>query len=389
VIATAICVMALVVLLWVYAGYPTVLAVLARVRPRPRQRARLTVPVSVVIAAHNEGRIIGQKVTNVRASDYPADLVEIVVASDGSTDRTVDGAQSAGATVVLDLPRVGKLAALNGAVSRCSGDVLVFTDADSTLEASTLAELLSNFSDPSVGAVAANELHVVEHEGLPVASGEGLYWRYEQAIKHWEDRVGNAVSASGRLYAIRRDLFRPSAQSACTDDFVISTQAVRSGRRLAFDENARVLVTAPADGGTEFHRKVRVMNRGLRGACALVGALLTSGRWAYLLQLVFHKILRRFTGFFLVTLVVANAFLAAGDRRWWLLLVPQLTFYALAACGLFAQAVHRNAPRACWIAYYFFLANLAAAVAVCSLARRQRYETWEPALTRATAKVAG
>jgi cellulose synthase/poly-beta-1,6-N-acetylglucosamine synthase-like glycosyltransferase len=379
-IALAVACVSLGVVVWVYAGYPLLLAVVAVIRPRPRLRAHLSVPVSVIVAAHDEAPIIAAKVENIAASTYPPELVEIVVASDGSGDATVANARAAGATV-LDLPRVGKLRALNEAIATATGDVLVFTDADAHLEPGTLGELVSNFADPDVGAVTANELHRAPGDGAPVARGEGLYWRYEQTIKRFEDRVGSAVSASGRLYAIRRVLFTPSEQVAGTDDFVISTQVIRAGRRLAFDEHARVLVSTPDDGGTELWRKVRVMNRGLRAAFALAAALLPFRRPAYLLQLVSHKILRRFVGFFLVALAVSTAWLVAADARWWLLAAPQLVLYALAVGGSFAQARHARAPKPMWVAYYFCLSNLAAAIAVCTLLVR-RYERWEPAAVR-------
>jgi cellulose synthase/poly-beta-1,6-N-acetylglucosamine synthase-like glycosyltransferase len=382
VIAAAVVAVSLAALVWVYAGYPAWLALVGALRPRPRVRAPLAVPVSVIVAAHNEEPIIGAKVANLRVTEYPASLLQIVVVSDGSTDATVAAAEAAGASLVLDLPRVGKLRALNDAVARATGDVLVFTDADSRLEPGTLPALVANFADPAVGAVAANEVHEVAGDDAAVAHGEGLYWRYEQLVKRLEDRVGSAVSASGRLYATRRELFVPSRATASTDDFVISTQAVRAGRRLAFDEHARVLVSAPDEGGTELWRKVRVMNRGLRGAFALAGALLPFRRPAYLLQLLSHKVLRRFLGFFLLALLLATAWLAVRDPRWWALLAPQLVFYALALGGALAPALGRRPPRVVWVPYYFCLSNLAAAIAVGLLVRGRRFEVWEPALAR-------
>jgi len=185
-------------------------------------------------------------------------------------------------------------------------------------------------------------------------------------------------------------LFVPSRQTASTDDFVISTQAVRAGRRLAYDAQARVLVATPEDGGTELWRKVRVMNRGLRGAFALAGALFPFERPAYLLQLLSHKVLRRFLGFFLVALVAATASLTLGDTRWWALLAPQVVFYALALGGALAPRLGRGTPRLLWVPYYFCLSNLAATIAVGLLLRGRRFEVWEPALARGTteAKVA-
>jgi cellulose synthase/poly-beta-1,6-N-acetylglucosamine synthase-like glycosyltransferase len=380
--------LSLAVVTWIYVGYPCVLLLVSRARPRPRTRTSLLARVSVIVAAHDEEPLIGRKVENIRSSAYPETLLETVVVSDGSDDRTVERARSAGADVVIDLPRVGKLRALNEGVARSSGELLVFTDADSMLTSATLGELVSNFADPRVGAVAANEVHIDERGG-GVARGEGMYWRYEQKIKQLEDRVGSAVSASGRLYAMRRDVFSPSAFTAGTDDFVVSTQAIRAGQRLAFDEHATVLVHAPSEGGTELRRKIRMMNRGLRAALALAVALPRS-RTMYLIQLVFHKILRRFVAFFLAAMFVSALVLVAqGHARWWFALAPQLLFYALAAAGVIADRRGHHVPKLLWIPYYFCLSNLAAALAVLSVLRGRRYEIWEPALARSKAAVPG
>jgi cellulose synthase/poly-beta-1,6-N-acetylglucosamine synthase-like glycosyltransferase len=364
---------------WVYAGYPLALALLGRLRPRPRRRAPLELPLSVIVAAHDEVEVIAAKVANVLASDYPPELLELIVASDGSADGTVDTARRAGASLVLDLPRVGKLTALSRAEHAASGEILVFTDADSMFERGTLRRLVSNFADEQVGGVAANVVRYVEEDGRPVARGEGLYWRYERLLKRLEDRIGSVVSASGHLYAVRRSLFTPSAQTAGTDDFLISSAVVRQGRRLAFDERALVLVATPEEGGTELRRKVRVMNRGLRSALALGDGLLPTRTGLYALEVVFHKLLRRFVAFFLLALLASSIALAAADPAWWLLLGPQLVFYALAAGGGLLAGTRWGRLKPLWVPYFFCLANGAAALAVLSLLAGVRFELWEPA----------
>jgi cellulose synthase/poly-beta-1,6-N-acetylglucosamine synthase-like glycosyltransferase len=379
-IAVAIASLALVA--WVYAGYPLALAVLGRLRPRPRRRAPLELPLSVIVAAHDEVDVIADKVANVLASDYPAELLELIVASDGSDDGTVDAARRAGATLVLDLPRIGKLSALNRAVQAASGEILVFTDADSMFEPATLRRLVSNFADEQVGGVAANLVRSVAQDGRPVARGEGLYWRYERLLKRLEDRIGSVVSASGHLYAVRRSLFTPSAQTAGTDDFLISSAVVRQHRRLAFDEQAVVLVATPEEGGTELRRKVRVMNRGLRSALALGDGLLPTRTGLYAIEVVFHKLLRRFVGFFLIALLASSVALALADPIWWLILGPQLVFYALAAAGGLLAGTPWGRLKPLWIPYFFCLANGAAALAVLSLLAGVRFERWEPVAMR-------
>jgi cellulose synthase/poly-beta-1,6-N-acetylglucosamine synthase-like glycosyltransferase len=367
------------VVVWVYAGYPSLLLLLARTRPRPRERNPTHQRVTVLVAAHNEEDVIAAKVENLLSSRYPVPLIEIVVASDGSTDRTVEAARRAGAQRVLDLPRVGKITALNAGVEAASGEVLVFTDADSVFRPDTLDELMANFADPTVGGVSANEVSRIEAEASGVARGEGMYWRYEQWIKRYEDKVGSAVSASGRLYAVRRSLFRPSTVTAGTDDFVISTQVVKAGRRLAFDERTIVLVDAPIDATPELRRKVRVMNRGLRAAFSLGDLLLPWRGGFYSVQVLSHKVLRRFLPFFLLTALAASAWLVILSSVWWLVLGPQLLFYGLAMAGWAGRGHAWGRARPLWIPYYFCLVNAAAAIAVLSVFGGVRFERWEVA----------
>ena len=364
---------------WVYAGYPLLLAALGRIHPWPRERSPTHKAVSVLVAAHNEEGVIEAKVENVRATDYPQHLIEIVVVSDGSTDGTVEAARRAGADRVLDLPRVGKITALNAGVEASGGEILVFTDADSFLRPDTLNELLANFADPAVGGVSANEVSGTASEAPGVARGEGAYWRYEQWIKRLEDRVGSAVSASGRLYAVRRSLFRPSTVTSGTDDFVISTQVLKAGRRLAFDEHTLVQVDSPDDAGSEFRRKVRVMNRGLRAAFSLGELLLPWRGGFYSVQVLSHKVLRRTLPFFLLTAVVAGIWLTTLTPVWWLVLGPQLAFYGLATAGWAGRTRGWGRARPLWVAYYFCLVNLAAAAAVVSVVGGVRFERWDPA----------
>ena len=361
---------------WVYAGYPLALVLLGRLFPRPRRREPITPSVSLVVAAHNEEQAIATKIAGILASSYPRDRLEVTVASDGSTDGTVKEARRAGAHRVLELPRIGKISALNEAVAACTGEILVFTDADSTLEPDSLASLVSNFADPDVGAAAANVLRSGD-DG--VARGEGLYWRYDQWIKRLEEKLGSAVSADGNLYAVRRELFEPSDVTDGTDDFVISTKVVKAGHRLAFDENARVLVEPPLHGEAEFRRKVRVMNRGMRAAFSLGSTLLPwRGGW-YSIEVISHKVLRRLVPFFLIGLLGTSAWLtAARGGSWSGLLVIQIAFYLLAILGALARERPLGRARILSVPFYFCLANAAAAVAVLSILRGTRFRVWHP-----------
>jgi cellulose synthase/poly-beta-1,6-N-acetylglucosamine synthase-like glycosyltransferase len=362
---------------WVYAGYPLALAVLARLRPRPRRREAIELKVSVIVPAHEEAETIGVKLASVLNSDYPRRAIETIVVSDGSTDGTAALADRAGADRVLDLPRVGKSAALVAGAQAATGEVLAFTDADALFAPDTLRELVANFADPNVGGVAANQVFDVG-SGRPVEQGQGLYWRYDQWIKQLEDRVGNTVSAGGGLYAVRRKLFKAPPLEDGTDDFLISSHVVRAGFRLAYDEHARVLLRPEGEGRSELRRKIRVMNRGQRAAFSLGRLLIPFAGGMYGFQLLSHQVLRRIVPFFLLGALASSALLAVREPWWWLVLAPQLLVYTLAAVAVACRRRRWGSIRVLAVPYFFCLGNLAAGLAMLSLASGRRYESWKP-----------
>jgi cellulose synthase/poly-beta-1,6-N-acetylglucosamine synthase-like glycosyltransferase len=362
---------------WIYIGYPLVLILIARVRPAPRLRAPLVRSLSIVISAYNEEQAIAEKIANIFASCYPREAIEIVVCSDGSNDATVELAAAAGATKVLSLPRVGKIRALCAGAAAAKGEILVFTDADSILGPETLAELISNFADERVGGVAGMQVTVKRLADGAISHGEGLYWRYEQRIKKLEDAVGSTVSAAGGLYAIRRELFRPPTLLAGADDFLISSDVVRQGKRLVFDDRARVQIESPPDG-IALRRKVRVMNGGLRAAFSLGRLLIPFVGGLYGFEVLTHKILRRLTLFFLIAVLGTSAWLATDDPVWRVVVAVQVLFYGLALAGWLGRRRHWAGRKVFFVPYFFCLANVSAAIAVFSVLAGVRFERWEP-----------
>src|SRR5215203_7296825 len=206
--------MALELLFWVAAGlivyahlgYPLLLrglvALFGRRDQAPRASDQLP-KVSLIIPAYDEAQVIERKVANARALDYPAEGLEIVVASDGSSDPTAELARSAGADVVLELPRGGKVAALNQAVRRASGSILAFSDANSFWRPEALRRLVGRFTDDRIGYVCGQ----VRFQGGEEGNQEGLYWRYEMAVRTLETRLGGITAGNGAIYAVRRDAY--------------------------------------------------------------------------------------------------------------------------------------------------------------------------------------
>ncbi|HUH12244.1 MAG TPA: glycosyltransferase family 2 protein [Longimicrobiales bacterium] len=364
---------------YVYFGYPLLLLVLARTRPRPVRGARVHPRLTVVVPAHNEGEVIAAKVRSTLANGYPADRLEVLVASDGSSDETVARARAAGdgRVRVLDLPRRGKVPTLNAAARQATGEVLVFTDADVFLEPGVLARVAESFADPEVGGVAGRKVQSPDGVGH-VARGEGLYTRYDEWQKGLESTIGSAVASHGALHALRRSLYVPVTDPTAADDMAISMRVVLQGYRLVYDPRAVVRVEAPGAAGTEIRRKVRIANQVMRALFGLGPALWTSG--FYSVQLLSHKLLRYMVPFFLVLMLASSAWLAARGAGpfWSVMLALQGAFYGAALAGAALRGSAMGRLRVLTVPYYFSLVNAAALLAVVSVLRGQRASAWSP-----------
>jgi cellulose synthase/poly-beta-1,6-N-acetylglucosamine synthase-like glycosyltransferase len=367
-------------LLYNYVGFPLLLAVAGTIRNR-QQRARPVTPaVSLLIAAYNEEACIAERLRNALTMDYPADLLEIIVASDGSTDRTVDIVKryAADGVAVLDLPRRGKIHALTDAVRHARGEVLVFSDANTMAEPAALRALVRSFADAEVGGVVGHTGYTVDPGSESSSHGESLYWRYDTWIKELESRTGSVVSAHGGFYAIRRALFQAPSDAAVTDDFIISTAVVAQGYRLVFEREARAWEVAVPSAEREFQRRIRLMTRGLR-AVACRRQLLDPRRYGfYSIVLFSHKVLRRLAVVPLLLVLAGTAVLSTSGAGYRAALIAQLMFYALAGLGHVTRGVPLGRSRFLYVPFYYCMANTAALVAVLRFLRGERITSWQP-----------
>lgn len=373
---------------YTYAGFPLLVLARARLRPRPHRTDDITPTVSVIIAAHDEAASIGARVDNLLALDYPADRLEVVIASDGSTDGTVEEARRRGddRVRVLDLPRTGKASALNAAVAASTGEILVFSDANTAYATDAIRRLVRNLADPEVGGVAGNQVYLPDvattDTGAPVSGtaigvGERSYWDFDRLLKEAESLGGSVISATGAIYAVRRELF-VEVPDGVTDDFVTSTRVIAAGRRLVFDGSAVALEPVASSSGREYRRKVRIMTRGLRGV-AVARRLLDPRRYGfYALQLLTHKVLRRLMA--VPLLLIAATSLALWDEGpvYRLAVIGQAVVYGFGAIGL-ALRDHR-AGRRPWFAIpaFFVLVNVASLHAAWNLLSGRRIDRWQP-----------
>jgi cellulose synthase/poly-beta-1,6-N-acetylglucosamine synthase-like glycosyltransferase len=361
---------------YAYAGFPLLLGIRALLLPRPWREADATPRASLVVCAHNEAASIGAKLENVLALDWPPERLEILVASDGSSDATESIVRSFAPRGVrlLPLPRRGKIPTLNAAVAETSGEILIFSDANSMYEPGALRALARPFADPEVGGVAGDQRYL-GRRGRDGTDGERAYWDLDRQLKRWESLAGSVTSATGAIYAIRRELFR-SVVPGVTDDFFVSTNVIRAGRRLVFAPDALAFEPVAASSSAEFQRKVRVATRGLRGVWVMRALLDPFRHGFYALQLFSHKVLRRLVGLPLLALLCATPFLWNEGWIYRAALAAQLAVYGAAAAARLVPWLGRS--RAFGMPLYFCLVNLAALRAAWNVLTGRRIDVWEP-----------
>jgi peptidoglycan/xylan/chitin deacetylase (PgdA/CDA1 family) len=352
--------LSLAVLVYVYVGYPLLLALIVRVRgARPvRQGARLP-PVSLVISAHNEAAVIGRKLENALALDYPRERLEIVVISDASTDGTdaIVSEFSARQGVILrrQPERLGKTAGLNRTLPTLRGEIVVFSDANALYQPDALRMLVRNFADPQVGCVIG-EARYVEGNQTAADAGERTYWDYEIRLKRLETAVGSMVGGDGAIYAIRARLWKPLPSTAI-NDFLNPLQIVNAGWRAVYEPAAICHEDTAGAALREYHRRVRIVSRSWRAVFQEPGVLNPFHTGWFSLCLVSHKMLRWLTGGFAATAAVGVLGLVV-DRA---TVGPIASLAGVAAGGL---VVFRPARRVAAMAGYFSLIQIASLVGV-------------------------
>ncbi|HUP50653.1 MAG TPA: glycosyltransferase family 2 protein [Thermoanaerobaculia bacterium] len=380
-IALALFAVSAVVTFYVYFGYPVLIWTMARLRPRPVRKGEVTPSATLVVPVYNEEKVVGRKITNSIALDYPADRLEVLFVSDGSTDGTAAIIRSAGAANVrlLELPRSGKAAALNTGAEAARGEILVFTDANVELAPDALRILARSFADPEVGGVSGRKKSIIRRGADTTELGENLYWRWDQWQKELESAIGSIFAADGTLYAVRRSLYVPIDDPAQADDIAISARVVLQGYRLTIEPDAVAFEEAPAEGWDEFRRKVRVTNHSVRALLNLGGALWRSG--FYSVELLSHKLVRHLIPFFLLAIVFSSAVLAVHSTVLRIILLLQAAFYTLAAAGALLRRTRIGSNKLLSVPYYFCLVNAAALAGVFSILRGRRVREWKPRST--------
>jgi glycosyltransferase involved in cell wall biosynthesis len=356
-------------LAWTHAGYPVAAAALARVRARPVRKGEIEPDVSVVVAAHNEQDVIAQRVENLLALRYPPERLEVVVASDGSTDRTDEIvaalAQKNARVRLLQCPRAGKVATQNQAVRETSGEIVAFSDANARWEPDALALLVRNFADPDVAYVCGGH----RYDSADGTNRESTYWRYESWVRSSESALGSITGGIGPIYAVRRtDYIENEPQIG--HDLGFPYQVTQRGRRAVYEPAAIATERPSRNLEDEYRRKVRMLAQSWLQV--LTGRMLRGGGPLYLTQIVSHRLLRYGSGVLHVVLLTTSVVLVREGGVYRVALAGQTAWLLLAAAGRLRLRVPGAA-----LAYYYFLVTLATLSGLVRYLRSGSPVVWE------------
>jgi len=348
------------IIAYAYVGYAGWLYLRSRMRPKPVQQTPFVPAVSIVMVVRNEQGVLEKKLQNLGELHYPKDSFEIVVVSDGSTDRTEEilreHAVDDHVRVVLNPHSLGKAACLSDAIQIVRGEVVVFTDARQMIEPDAVRLLAENFGDPTVGCVSG-QLMLGDMNSGDSGRGLGLYWKIEKKIRALEAASGSVVGATGALYAVRRENLVQVPTGTILDDVYLPMNVVRQGKRVVFDARAKAWDQPDLGADREFARKVRTLS-GNYQLLQLAPWLLGSSN-PIRFEFVSHKLMRLLVPFALMGTLLASLFLTAPLYR--AALIAQVAFYGLSLLAM----LHVPGPLARLTdgAYTFVMLNAAALVA--------------------------
>jgi cellulose synthase/poly-beta-1,6-N-acetylglucosamine synthase-like glycosyltransferase len=356
-------------ILWTHIGYPLAAALLAKLHTRHVRRDDITPSATVIIPAHDEEDVIGARLDNLLALDYPREQLEIIVASDASTDGTdeivTDYASRDPRVRLLALPRGGKLAALNHAVGESTRDVVAFSDANSKWSSDALSKLVRNLADDDVSYVCG-KLNLERPDGT---NREGMYWRYELWLRESESRLGSITGGNGAIYAVRRTDY---VSHRFGQDLGLPDAMVKRGKRAVYEPEAVASEKPPGNVEEEYRRKLRMFPWAWQHL--FEGRMLSGVGPLYLFELISHRVLRYASGLLHVVLLVTSIALASHGLVYAIVLAGQLLWLALAALGRLRVPI----PGA-GLAYYYFLVTWATVAALVSYLRFGVSPHWERA----------
>ncbi len=369
------------IVLYTYGGYTVILVLLSLLVRRPLRRDEGHEPrVTFLITAYNEERDIARKIENTLSLDYPSGKLEILVASDGSTDRTDEIvreiASRRGNVHLLRVEgRVGKTETQNRAVRRAAGEIIIFSDSTTEYRPDAIRKIVRNYADPRVGAVSGRYNYRTVR-GSPVGIGQVLFWNFENFIKSRQTLIRTITGCCGCIYSVRKAAYEPLPPDIISD-LVQPLEILKKGYRIVFEPEAVAEEETTEKPSDEFRMRVRVITRGMNGILH-ARSLLNPFRYPFVaFQLISHKVLRWLVPVFVLGLFVTNLFLL--DRPFYLaLFAGQSAFFVLAAAGWVADTLGKRL-RLFSVPLYFCVVNLASLVSLLNLLRGEKKVIWDTA----------
>ena len=370
--------MSVAALIYTYAGYPLLLFVIGGFYPRLVRRADWTPSVTIIITAYNEELALAAKLEDTLALDYPQDSLEVIVASDCSSDRTDEIAlefQTRGVRLHRQPERLGKTAAQNAAVERASGEIIVFSDATTFYQRDVLRTLMPNFADSTVGCVTGRVVYT-DSARSSVGHGTRSYWGYEFFLKKYESSVCSLIGVCGCLYAVRRSAYVPLYHEACSD-FVIASKMVEQGLRAVYEPAAVCSEETNIQANKELKTRVRIITQTLADLWRNRRMLSPLRSGFYAVELFSHKVMRYLVPLFLIAILAATAILTPRSIPFTFILAAQIVFYGAAGLAVLLERSGLHS-RLLAIPQYFVIGNLASLIGFYQFLRGERYARWEP-----------
>lgn len=372
-------------IIYTFVGYGFLLYFLVRIKRflvKPFAfKADVALPsVTLLIAAYNEEDIIVEKIANTLKLDYPKDKLQVIIITDGSTDQTPELVRGFSEVVLLhEDVRSGKMAAIKRAIPFITGEVTVFTDANTFLNSRAILELVKHYQNTSVGAVAGEKRILVEEMADASSAGEGFYWKYESKLKKWDYDLHSNVGAAGELFSIRTALYHPVEADTIIDDHMIAMRIAEKGYIIAYEPDAYAMETASANSKEELKRKVRIAAGGMQSILRLKIAANPFYYPILTFQYISHRVLRwTITPFLLILVFVLNGLIVlnGGAEIYRVLFAAQVAFYLLSLAGLFFES--RNIRiKAFFVPYYFCVMNYAVIAGIIRYFRKNQSAAWE------------
>jgi len=357
--------------------YPSLVYLIGLIRPRLLKRRSWLPSVTVMIPAYNESQNIAATIQNKLEQDYPSDRLEIIVISDGSTDGTdeiVREFSTKNVRLIRREQREGKAAGLNEGVRHASGEILVFSDANSLFVPDAIRLMMENFADPEVGYVTGNLTYKIRSDGI-AGNGCSAYMKYENALRTLETRAGSIIGVNGGVDAIRRELYRDVPRHLITD-FVLPLQVISTKHRVVYDERVHSFEVANSELGSEFRMRTRVGLRALQGI-AYMRRLCNPVNYPWAaFGLISHKLIRYFSFLFLPIAFVTNLMLVSF-LGYAASFVAQMMVYLLALLG-WRKDLLGPFSKLTLIPTYFLMTNAAFAVAAFKFFQGETMATWQP-----------